>query len=327
MTGYQRTLPRTKLLRQLRKHRARAAFRGEVERRDRLVAELRKARVTGIRVTLSRRDPRREVGELARGRVGLSGPDRGAVQRGEGGGGAALRAGLCARERLRAVRGARRRRSRRWGRGVRMSEALVLAAAETAVVTGRGSRRRPAGADRRRGAGCRRAVSGVLRGADREREDAGGVREGGGVVPGVVRGSRPWPWVPYSSAPRGRLHPDPPRVGPDRQAASGRHPRALRLIRRQPGPPGESGGRGAGTEARRHQGRDAGPDSPAEARKLLEQHRHGHVGRAPRPGAASRVMLYSFARVSAVLGMRRGDYFQQGSRGWLQASREGREET
>ena len=52
MTGYQRTLPRTKLLRQLRKHRARGAFRGEVERLDRLVAELRKARVTGIRVTL-----------------------------------------------------------------------------------------------------------------------------------------------------------------------------------------------------------------------------------------------------------------------------------
>ena len=52
MTGCQRTLPRTKLLRQLRKHRARSAFRGEVERRDRLVAELRKARLTGIRVTL-----------------------------------------------------------------------------------------------------------------------------------------------------------------------------------------------------------------------------------------------------------------------------------
>ena len=28
------------------------------------------------------------------------------------------------------------------------------------------------------------------------------------------------------------------------------------------------------------------------------------------------VMLYSFARVSAVLGMRRQDYFGQGSRGW-----------
>ena len=52
MTGTQRTLPRTQLLRQLRKHRARAAFRGEVARRDRLVAELRTARVTGIRVTL-----------------------------------------------------------------------------------------------------------------------------------------------------------------------------------------------------------------------------------------------------------------------------------
>ena len=52
MTGYQRTLPRTKLLRQLRKHRARSAFRGEEERREWLLTELRKARLTGIRVTL-----------------------------------------------------------------------------------------------------------------------------------------------------------------------------------------------------------------------------------------------------------------------------------
>ena len=52
LTGNQRTLPRTKLLRQLRKHRARAAFRGEEERRTRLMAELRKARLTGIRVKL-----------------------------------------------------------------------------------------------------------------------------------------------------------------------------------------------------------------------------------------------------------------------------------
>ena len=60
-------------------------------------------------VIRTRRDPRREVGELARGGVYFSGPDRGAVQRGEGGGGAALRAGPRARERLRAVREARRR--------------------------------------------------------------------------------------------------------------------------------------------------------------------------------------------------------------------------
>ena len=50
LTGNQRTLPRRKLLQQLRKHRSRAAFRAEEERRTRLVGELRKARLTGIRV-------------------------------------------------------------------------------------------------------------------------------------------------------------------------------------------------------------------------------------------------------------------------------------
>ena len=49
LVGNQRTLLRTKLLQQLKKHRGRAAFRGEEERRARL-AELRKARITGIRV-------------------------------------------------------------------------------------------------------------------------------------------------------------------------------------------------------------------------------------------------------------------------------------
>ena len=49
MTGNLRTLPRTKLLRQLKKHRQRGAFRGEEERRARLVAELQKARLTGVR--------------------------------------------------------------------------------------------------------------------------------------------------------------------------------------------------------------------------------------------------------------------------------------
>ena len=34
-------------------------------------------------------------------------------------------------------------------------------------------------------------------------------------------------------------------------------------------------------------------------------------------------MLYSFARVSAVLGMRRQDYFRQGSRGWLRLHEKG----
>ncbi len=52
MTGNQRTLPRTQLLRQLRKHRGRAAFRGEAARRERLLTELRTARLTGIRVAV-----------------------------------------------------------------------------------------------------------------------------------------------------------------------------------------------------------------------------------------------------------------------------------
>ena len=54
LTGNQRTLPRTQLLRQLRRHRTRAAFRGEEARRTRLVAELRQARLTGIRVAVPR---------------------------------------------------------------------------------------------------------------------------------------------------------------------------------------------------------------------------------------------------------------------------------
>ena len=41
--------PRTKLLQQLKKHRGRAAFRVEEERRARLVAELQQARLTGVR--------------------------------------------------------------------------------------------------------------------------------------------------------------------------------------------------------------------------------------------------------------------------------------
>ena len=52
LTGNQRTLPRTQLLRQLRKQRARAAFRGEADRRERLLTELLTARLTGIRVAV-----------------------------------------------------------------------------------------------------------------------------------------------------------------------------------------------------------------------------------------------------------------------------------
>ena len=51
--------------------------------------------------------------------------------------------------------------------------------------------------------------------------------------------------------------------------------------------------------------------TPAEARKLLEHIDTGTLA-GLRDRALFSVMLYSFARVSAVLGMRRQDYFQQG---------------
>ena len=62
--------------------------------------------------------------------------------------------------------------------------------------------------------------------------------------------------------------------------------------------------------------------TPAEARTLLETiDTDTLVGLRDR--ALLSVMLYSFARVSAVLGMRRQDYFGQGSRGWLRLHEKG----
>ena len=51
-TGHLLTLPRAELLRQLRRHRTLAAFRGEETRRDRVVTAIRTARLTGIRVAV-----------------------------------------------------------------------------------------------------------------------------------------------------------------------------------------------------------------------------------------------------------------------------------
>ena len=62
--------------------------------------------------------------------------------------------------------------------------------------------------------------------------------------------------------------------------------------------------------------------SPAEARNLLDHIDTGTLA-GLRDRALFSVMLYSFARVSAVLGMRRQDYFQQGSRGWLRLHEKG----
>ena len=62
--------------------------------------------------------------------------------------------------------------------------------------------------------------------------------------------------------------------------------------------------------------------SPAEARRLLEAIDTGTLA-GLRDRALVSVRLYSFARVSAVIAMRRPDYFRQESRGWLRLHEKG----
>ena len=62
--------------------------------------------------------------------------------------------------------------------------------------------------------------------------------------------------------------------------------------------------------------------SPAEARRLLEAIDTGMLA-GLRDRALVSVMLYSFARVSAVIGMRRQDYFRQECQGWLRLHEKG----
>ena len=115
--------------------------------------------------------------------------------------------------------------------------------------------------------------------------------------------------------------PDAPGVGADGEAAPGRHPGALRLARGPPGAAREPGRGRAGPEARRDEGRDAGADAGRDA-GAPRSDRHGTlVGLRDR--ALLSVLVYSFARVSAAVGMRRQDYFRQGTRGWLRLHEKG----
>ena len=62
--------------------------------------------------------------------------------------------------------------------------------------------------------------------------------------------------------------------------------------------------------------------SPAETRALLDRIDTGTVV-GLRDRALLSVLVYSFARVSAAVGMRRQDYFRQGTRGWLRLHEKG----
>ena len=111
---------------------------------------------------------------------------------------------------------------------------------------------------------------------------------------------------------------------PTVQAAPGRDPRALRLARRQPSPPREPGGRGAETEARGHQGLDAGPLAVG-GEAAPRQYRPRHPGRAPGPGAAQRHALQLRAGERGP-GDAEAGLLPAGEPGVAQAPREGREE-
>ena len=127
-TGHLLTLPRAALLRQLRRHRKRAAFRGEEARRERVVTAIRKARLTGIRVAVPVEALEARLSGLP---AGVS-VEPGRIEVRFSGAKDARRAPLRARpgtdERLRALRGVGRggRPGRRRGSGAGMNEDVVL---------------------------------------------------------------------------------------------------------------------------------------------------------------------------------------------------------
>ena len=177
---------------------------------------------------------------------------------------------------------------------------------------------RVAAADRRRGARGGGQVSGVLRRADRQPAHAGGVRTGRGAVLGLVRGPGLTAVSPLHVAAYIRTHPgSAPTVK--------QHLAAIRmlgdwLVVSQVLPVNPA----AAVRGPKHVVTTGATPvlSPAEARRLLAAIDPGTLaGRRDR--ALVSVMLYSFARVSAVIAMRRQDYFRQERRGWLRLHEKG----
>ena len=63
-----------------------------------------------------------------------------------------------------------------------------------------------------------------------------------------------------------------------------------------------------------------------EARAAARLHRHRHARPGLRDRALIGVMVYTFARVNAVIGMKVKDYFIQGRRGWVRLHEKGGKE-
>ena len=321
LTGNQRTLPRTKLLQQLRKHRGRAAFRVEEERRQRLVGELREARLTGIRVKLPVESLGAKLASLPEGvtverdriEVRFNGAKNAVAQLyalahalvndyerferlvDEGAGGGEVVTGMT-------------------------TEALAPAAAEPAIATGGGGEivLPQVIVDAGPQAAARFLEFFAGRIANARTRAAYGRAVGQFLGWCEARGLRLRDVSPLHVAAYIRTHPGSvPTVK--------QHLAAIRmlgdwLVVSQVLPVNPA----AAVRGPKHVvTKGATPVlSPAEARKLLESIDTGALA-GLRDRALLSVMLYSFARVSAVLGMRRQDYFGQGSRGWLRLHEKG----
>ena len=321
MTGNQRTLPRTKLLRQLKKHRQRRAFRGEEERRARLVAELQKARLTGVRFKVPAETMSAQLANLPEG-VSVA---RGRIEvRFDGAENALARLYSLAQ----ALGNDYERFEELVGRGAGggevvtelTTEALVPAAAEPAVVTAGGGEivLPQVIVDAGPAAVARFLEFFAGRIANARTRAAYGRAVGQFLAWCEARGLGLRDVSPLHVAAYIRTHPGSvPTVK--------QHLAAIRmlgdwLVVNQVLPVNPA----AAVRGPKHVvTKGATPVlSPAEARKLLET-----IDTGPLVGLRDRallsVMLYSFARVSAVLGMRRQDYFGQGSRGWLRLHEKG----
>ena len=284
-TGHLLTLPRTALLRQLRRHRTRAAFRGEATRRDRVVTAIRQARLTGIRVAVPSEALEARLSGLPAG-VSVE-PGRIEVR---------FSGAQDAVGRLFALAQAL---THDYERFEELVEGGDLQAAGARC--GHERRRRAGRADGHRAHGARAAGRARAAAADRRRGAWGSRR------------SRRCTWRPTS--------------GPTPGAAPTvkQHLAAIRmlgdwLVVSQVLPVNPA----AAVRGPKHVVTTGATPvlSPAEARRLLEAIDTGTLA-GLRDRALVSVMLYSFARVSAVSAMRRHDYFRQESRGWLRLHEKG----
>ena len=308
-------LRRADLVRQLKKMQGRAAFRHEEQRRARVVAELHQARLTGIRVAVPVESLEAQLAGLPEGVT----VEAGRIEvRFAGAKEAVVRLFALAQ----ALTGDYERFEDLVGRGRRRDERGAGAGRDRASRRGRG---RAACGDRRRGAGGRGVVPGVLlleyfaaAIANARTRAAYGRAVGQFLASCGARGLTLRAIAPLHVAAYIRTHPGSVPTVKQHLAAI----RALCdwLVVQQVLPSNLA----ASVRGPKHVvTKGATPVlTPAETRSLLARIDTGTV-LGLRDRALLSVMVYSFARVSAAVGMPRQDYFRQGVRGRLRLREKG----